>query len=87
MARMVACRYCRVEFETIRLGASRTMVMCFTCEQTGFADEVAHGAPLWPAEIGRSHARGRKTSRVSGMLPVTSLARKGPRKKITVTGK
>jgi hypothetical protein len=54
MARILTCRYCRVELETLKLGGARAMVMCFACEQIGFADEVAHGAPLWPAEIGET---------------------------------
>jgi hypothetical protein len=64
MARMMGCSYCKVELETVKLDGARAMVVCVACEQLGFADEVLHGAPLWPAELGVGSARrGWKTSR------------------------
>jgi hypothetical protein len=65
MARIFACRVCRVELESIKLAGSRAMVVCVACEQIGFSDEVVHGAPLWDAEIGEIRRRRGKNRRVS----------------------
>ncbi len=65
MARIFACRVCRVELETMKLGSSRAMVVCVACEQIGFSHEVVHGAPLWDAEIGEMRRPRGKSRRVS----------------------
>ncbi len=70
MALPMGCRFCRVEFETIKLAGSRAMVLCIACEQLGFADEIQFGAPLWAAEIGERRRRSDKKRRVSGSLRV-----------------
>lgn len=59
MPRLTACRFCRVELETVALASGRAMVVCVTCQTMGFAHEAAHGAPHWPVELNdrRAHAK------------------------------
>jgi len=61
LARIVACRHCRVEFEAVTLGGGRALIVCVGCETMGFHDELPFGAPHWPADLGEER-RGRKRS-------------------------
>jgi hypothetical protein len=77
MARIIACRYCRIELEAVTLKGARAMLVCVTCEQMGFADEIVRGAPLWRFEtVDNRRPVGRKPRISKGLRAEKKLGKK-----------
>jgi hypothetical protein len=51
MAKLFACRFCVVELTQVELADGTAALLCVDCDAIGFAHEIAHGAPMWPAGL------------------------------------
>lgn len=60
MARILHCRYCRVELEAIPIAGGHATLICLDCDLVGLAHEVEHGAPLHAAEQARGRDKARR---------------------------
>jgi hypothetical protein len=60
MARILCCRWCRIEYERIALADGRAAVICVACDLVGVAHEVEHGAQPAAGEPAPRRRRARR---------------------------
>ena len=63
MARILHCRYCRVELEAIAIAGGHATLICLDCDLIGLAHEVEHGASLHAAEQAKVRGKSRGVMR------------------------
>jgi hypothetical protein len=50
MARVLQCRFCRLELEAVPIAGGHAAVICLDCDLIGLAHEAEQGAALQAAE-------------------------------------